>query len=106
MGWEQPRIQGRLSWTCKEASPGPGLGGEELQLGCSIGMMQWCQPCSQDWMGQGRAVEEPGTFSFHTWETVKSQVAFVWYFQKNPAGPGIPGHNLLWKNKIIKYQSL
>lgn len=84
------------------------LGGEE-QLGCSLGMVRWCQPCSQNWMGQGRAEEELGAFSFHTWETVKSQVAtpaFVWYFQKNPAGPGIPGHNLLWKNKIIKYQSL
>lgn len=86
--------------------PGPARG---PLLGCSIGMVQWCQPCSQNWMGQGRAEEEPGTFGFHTWETVKSQVAtpaFVWYFQKNPAGPGIPGHNLLWKNKIIKYQSL
>lgn len=87
----------------------PALGGEEPQLGCSLGMVRWCQPCSQNWMGQGRAEEELGAFSFHTWETVKSQVAtpaFVWYFQKNPAGPGIPGHNLLWKNKIIKYQSL
>lgn len=98
-----------LSRTCRGASPGPGLPGEELQLGWGVGRVQWCQACSQNWMGQGRAEEEPGTFSFHTWETVKSQVAtpaFVWYFQKNPAGPGIPGHNLLWKNKIIKYQSL
>lgn len=55
--------------------------------------------------GQGMNQE----LGFHTWETVKSQVAtpaFVWYFQKNPARPGIPGHNLLWKNKIIKSQSL
>lgn len=90
-------------------SPGPGQGGAELQLGFSVVVVPRCQPHSQDWLGQGRAEEEPGTFSFHTWETVKSQVAtpaFVWYFQKNPAGPGILGHNLLWKNKIIKSQSL
>lgn len=106
---QQPWVQAGLSGTCKGASPGPGLGGEEHQLGRSVGMVQWCQPCSQNWVGRGRAGEERETFSFHTWETVKSQVAtpaFVWHFQKNPAGPGIPGHNLLWKNKIIKYQSL
>lgn len=108
-GCEHPWVRGGLLWTHHGGSPGPWQGGTELQLGFFGVMVPWCQPLSQDWLGQGRAEEEPGTFSFHTWETVKSQVAipaFVWYFQKNPAGPGIPRHNLLWKNKIIKSQSL
>lgn len=99
-GWVVMDLQGGLSRI---------LGWEVESWAILLEWCKWCQPCSQNWMGQDRAEEEPGTFSFHTWETVKSQVAtpaFVWYFQKNPAGPGIPGHNLLWKNKIIKYQSL
>lgn len=106
---EHTWVQDAWSWTHKGGSLGPGQGVQSSSWDFSVVKVPRCQPLSQDWLGQGRAEEEPRTSSFHTWETIKSQVAtpaFVWYFQKNPVGPGIPGHNLLWKNKIIKSQSL